>query len=226
MAVAYRDIGQNSGSGTTITVNKPSGVVDNDFLILAIVSSPSTVAAQTPSGWTLQSIVSDAPRDQRLTVFTKTAASESSTWVVTYDSSVTTFGVIVAYSGADTTTPLNTKASAVGSSSTTQTTPSITPSVDNCKIVAIHGIDINESKYPATPDSSPAATERLEGQDTGSWQHGYVQDYDQGTAAAISLDATFSSTAVIWMNWIGAVAPAVGGGTAPSLRTAQSNLRW
>jgi hypothetical protein len=223
----YRDsLQSNNTFGTTITVTKPSGVVDGDFMILALVSQTSTAAAATPSGWTLQSISNDTPRDQRMTVFTKLAASEGASWVVTYDASVDALAVVVAYSSPDPTTPLNTKNVSVGASSTTQTTPSITPSVDNCKIVAIHGIDINETKYPATPDASPAATERLEAINSGNFQQLYVQDYDQATAASVSLDATFSNAAAIWMNWIGAIAPAAGGAPSPSLRTVQSNLRW
>jgi hypothetical protein len=75
----------------------------------------------------------------------------------------------------------------------TISTPSITPSVDGCKVVAIYGVDTSTSPYPATPDSSPAATERIEAFFSTPNQSIYVQDYDQTTAAALALDATFTA---------------------------------
>jgi hypothetical protein len=223
----FRNAVQSFSNATTLTVTKASGIVDGDFMLMSFITASAVTVSSVPSGWTLVGSVTDAPRDQKLFLYWKTAASEPSTWDWVTSSSADKLAVNIAYSSVNTTTPLNTQSGAVGTSSTTQTTPSVTPSVDGCTIVAIYGCDINESKYPATPDASPVATERIEGQNSGGWTHVYVQDYDQATAAAITLDATFSNAATTWVNWAVAVAPAAGGGApSPSLRTVQSNLRW
>jgi hypothetical protein len=224
----YRNSLASSVAGSaTLTVTKPSGVVDGDYMIVAIVVSPETHTVTTiPSGWSWDALGSDAGTAQKLLVYGKTAASEGASWNWVFNSSPpNALAVCIAYSGvAATPFDIDTGAN-LQASSTTQPTDSITPTVDGCTVVGIYALDTSETKYPATPDSSPAATERIEGSNASD-QHIYIQDFTQATAAAVVLQATFSNSAAQWLTYAQAIAPAVGGGAAPSLRTVQSNLRW
>jgi hypothetical protein len=222
----YRNSLASSVSGSaTLTVNKPSGVVDGDYMIVAIIVTPNTrTVSSIPSGWAWDALGTDAPSDQKMLVYGKTAASEGASWNWVFDSAVTdAHAVCIAYSSVAA-TPFNLDTGAnLQTSSATVPTPTITPSVDGCTVVGIYATDTNETKFPATEDSSPAATERIESS-TGAFQHIYIQDFTQTTAAAVILEATFSSTAVQWFSYAQAISPAAGG-AAPTLRTVRSNLR-
>lgn len=68
---------------------------------------------------------------------------------------------------------------------------SVSPVNDNCTILFIAGCDPASSAVSGTPDTSPSATEIFDGKaDSGNWSYGYVQKYEQATAAPISLDAS------------------------------------
>jgi hypothetical protein len=209
---SYRNSLASSVSGSaTLTVTKPTGVVDGDYMITAIIVQSSVRTVNTiPSGWSWDALGSDGPTDQKMLVYGKTAASEGASWNWVFDAAVgNAQAVCIAYSSVAA-TPFNIDTGAnLQASLTTVPTPSITPSVDGCTIVGIYGIDINESKFPATPDSSPACTERIESE-TGGFQHIYIQDFTQTTAAAAVLEATFSNAAAQWFSYAQAIAPAVG----------------
>jgi hypothetical protein len=224
----FRDSLSSTVTGSaTLTVTKPSGVVNGDYMIVAIlVSSDARTVSTIPSGWAWDALGSHAPTAQKMLVYGKTASGEGASWNWVFDSAVTdALAVCIAYSSVAA-TPFNIDSGAnIQASSTTQPTDTITPTVDGCTVVGIYGTDTSESKYPATPDSSPAATERIEASN-GAFQHLYLQDFTQTTAAAVVLEATFSNTAAQWLTYAQAIAPAAGGGGATPLRTTQSNLRW
>jgi hypothetical protein len=194
----FRDVQSSTvTAGTSLVVTKPSATADGDFMVVAIVMPNTRTVSAVPSGWTVAPnlpLVSGSIATT-LYVYTKVAASEASSWTWTLDSATDALAVAVAYSDVQAVTPFNVSGVPVtGAPASTISTPSITPSVDGCKIVAIYAVDTSTSPYPATPDSSPAATERIEAFFSTPNQSIYVQDYDQTTAAAVSLDATFTTT--------------------------------
>jgi hypothetical protein len=213
----FRDVQSSTlTGGTSLVVTKPAAVVDGDFMIVTLLFPDTRSVSAVPSGWTLapNSAVASAAIESEVATYTKTASSEGSSWTWTLDSSTDALAVAIAYSGQHAITPLNVSlATATGTSSTSQFTPSITPSVDGCKIVAIYALDTSVTKFPATDDASPDATERIEAFFSTPSQNIYVQDYDQTTAAAISLDATFSGGASPWINCALAISPS----TAPAV---------
>lgn len=138
MAIAFRSIGavgNSNGGGGACTPGTPAGVVSTDIVIAILTFGGGTSCVITaPSGWTL------AKRQDN-----GTTSGAAAYWalgsVASYAFSVTNVldaisGIAAAYSGVDTTTPMD--ATAVGqnnAASTTVTSPSITTVTANTQIV-------------------------------------------------------------------------------------------
>lgn len=97
MAVSYVGIGTaftNTGSGTSYTINKPSGVAADDLMVAVLAfwtSSASQVTVNAPTGWTIQqNSYKDAGSDQfQVVMMTRTAGgSEPASWSGTIGTSV------------------------------------------------------------------------------------------------------------------------------------------
>jgi hypothetical protein len=194
MAVAYvTGFGQVQAAGSTWTITNSGGFADGDLLLLALATDSAHTISSGLSGWTqVGTTQTDAGVDSSLSVFRKIAASEGASWSVTFGTGETGASYLIAYSGADPTTPINDDAQGSQSAVTAIASPSITPSVPNCMIVHIVGADPIGSNT-ATPDTSPVATERADFSSTSvGWI--YIQEYLQGAAATISLDATAAAS--------------------------------
>ncbi len=198
MTIAYRShtVQNNSGSGT-ITINKPSGVVDNDLLI-AFFSEDSDTPRITATGWTAFSGTGIGTNgtvvvgtSAVLQCFYKVASSEGASWNFTPSASYTGVVGVIAYSGVDTTTPIDVAAGATPASGTTHTSASITPSVVNTMLVGIWMIDSNAANTWSTADM----TERID-QSTGSaaFVTLSVHDLIYGSTSAVTKTATFTAS--------------------------------
>ncbi len=87
-------------SGTSRTINKPSGTTSGDWLILA-VSIDTTASIDTPSGFTLVYNDVDPASNMRLAVFKRKAdGSEGATFTITTASEVAC-GIICRVTGGD-----------------------------------------------------------------------------------------------------------------------------
>src|SRR5947209_8222374 len=106
MAIAHRASkgSNNGGGGTTIVMTVPTGVVDNDVMVMAITVRGGTgTTITTPGGWTLiDSVTSGTALIQSL--YWRVASSEPASYTVTITSNKAS-GVIVAWSGASTSAP-------------------------------------------------------------------------------------------------------------------------
>ncbi len=198
MAIAYRShtVQNNSGSGT-ITINKPSGVIDGDLLI-AFFSEDSDSPRITASGWTAFSGTGIGASGEIvvgtsavLQCFYKVASSEGASWNFTPSASYTGVVGVIAYSGVDTTTPIDVAAGATPASSTTHASASITPSVINTMLVGIWMIDSNGANTWSTGDMN----ERVD-QSTGSsaFVTLSVHDLIYGSTSAVTKTATFTAS--------------------------------
>ena len=198
MTIAYRShtVQNNSGSGT-ITINKPSGVVDNDLLI-AFFSEDSNTPRITATGWTAFSGTGIGASGEIvvgtsavLQCFYKVAGSEGASWNFTPSASYIGVVGVIAYSGVDTTTPIDVAAGATPASGTTHTSASITPSVVNTMLVGIWMIDSNAANTWSTADM----TERID-QSTGSaaFVALSVHDLIYGSTSAVTKTATFTAS--------------------------------
>src|SRR5258706_2389320 len=86
---------------SSLTINKPAGVVDNDTLIAAIYTGGLVFGISPPTGWVFRGRVADTFGKQ-LCVYVKVASSEPSNWTWTFNSPYGTSvieGFVAAYSG-------------------------------------------------------------------------------------------------------------------------------
>lgn len=120
---------------TSVTVAAPSGLTSGDVMLAGIVTRDEA-AITTPGGWTL--VRSDANGTAlRQSVYVRVAGgSEPADYTWTLGEAVAGAGAgIVAYSGVDTTTPVDVQGGQTNSSSSSVTAPSVTTTVTNTRVV-------------------------------------------------------------------------------------------
>jgi hypothetical protein len=187
-SIAFRAASQASGSGTTsLVINKPAGVLSGDFMLAGISinkSSSSDPAITAPSGWSLVRSLPDGL--VRTSVYRRTAgSSEPASYTWTISSAVRVAGGIAAYSGVNTTTPIQLENGAVeGTTDTTShTTPTITTTGSATWLVSIFGDRTGTTSSTWTPPSG--ATERVDVRTTqGTSPNVSLSIHDQGPVTA------------------------------------------
>lgn len=129
-------------AGTSLTVNKPTGVVAGNMLFAHIgwekaAGTPTGGISTPPSGWTL--VADENTTNQASAVYYKIAGSSEPsdyTWsgIDTSDGDQK-FGIIADFPGQAVDTPLNASNSSSQNSTSTATVSTITPSIANCAII-------------------------------------------------------------------------------------------
>lgn len=103
----------NGTAGTSVTVSKPAGTADGDFL-LAFVAETGTGTITPPAGWALIGSVANGS-NVTMAAYWKAAASEGASWTWTLGASVRNWGWVGAYTGVDTSAPIITSGSSTPS---------------------------------------------------------------------------------------------------------------
>lgn len=130
MAIAYRSGSTaGGGSGTNLTINKPTGTVDGDILICSFYQEIGATAVTPPEGWTEVATQANNNANAWVGSFYKRAASEPASWTWTHNSTWR-IGAVACFSGAlETGTAYEAAAGNTGAF-TTITVNSITTTVD------------------------------------------------------------------------------------------------
>ncbi len=126
-----------SGAGGSLTINKPSGVSQDDWMFAGVSVSNSDATLTAPSGWTLVRSITDT---LRLSIYRKKAgASEPSNYTWTTSVNRRMSGGIVAFSGLDDTDPIHLEDGdpESGSASTSHSTPTIMTTIDDTLLLSI-----------------------------------------------------------------------------------------
>ncbi len=132
-----------------LTIATPGGVQAGDVMIAAItVRSSATVTP--PAGWTpVRQSVSGA--DLRQATYVSVAGSPvPASWRFGLASKSVVAGGIAAYSGVNTTTPVETSGAKINLSSTSITAPSVNSTIPGSMLVGVFGTAINATLTPAT----------------------------------------------------------------------------
>ena len=159
-AIAFRAAASAGTTTTTLTINMPTGTVQDDVMVAAFgfrTNQPglsSDIGITPPAGWSLVRRLDNPDTgdgtDNGLVVYLKVAgASEPASyqWSFTCSASCATYGFqaaaggILTFSGVDTATPIDgggTVENGVNTISGAQTTPSVTTTVANTMLVASH----------------------------------------------------------------------------------------
>ncbi len=154
------------GSGTTVTLTKPAGVVSGDVLIAAMnnIGAARSVTS-TPTGWTLikEELVTTAPA-VGLWVFKKVAGgSEPASYGFTFNYDFNGSAGIVAYSGGDDVSIVgNVTTTAGGSSPYSVVAPSVTTPDNDSLLVWVGTLNVPTPTAAATFTPPTGYTERFE----------------------------------------------------------------
>ena len=108
MAITYRANATATFTTTsTLTINKPTGTVENDVMIACLVINPETINS-VPDGWTLlyNSIINGTIAERQYTYWKLAGASEGSSYSWGTTGNTSGRGAIISYDGCDTTTPI------------------------------------------------------------------------------------------------------------------------
>ncbi len=220
MAVALRSVGVSPGArSASCVIVKPAGLTVDDLMIAHVITSTAEDtpgATSAPGGWT--EIRQDAGADLRSALFWKIAVPadvDASDFTFTVDNTPIgdcTIGAISAWTGHDASSPINTNNGQYNASSTTVTSPAITPSVANCMILMLAGIEDNntQSNYAIADDDPGGWAEAYdilttEGSDCAAAM-GYVL---RPETTATGLGTATTSGAVLNVGQLVAIAPEV-----------------
>src|SRR5260221_4669863 len=109
MAIAFRAAASSTNAGsTTIVVNKPTGPLSGDVLIALLYVETTGVVATPPTGWVQRDTLANGTNSFRAYMYTLVCGgSEPSTYTWTLDTTQYNEGVILGFSGVDTTTPVD-----------------------------------------------------------------------------------------------------------------------
>lgn len=211
MSVAIRSNSTYAPSTATSShaVPTPTGFQAGD-LLLTVLTNPVNGSFNALTGWTeladYFTAAGDVNRFDAYVAWKIATGSEGSSVTFTGSTTSRPAGGMVAISGANTSTPIN--ASAGNDQTTTgtaYTTASITPTVDNCLIIAIFfGYLATAATLSFTPNAS--FTEQADIPNTSNGAALEIQYEAQTTATAVSGSATASSTSRRY-SFILAVAP-------------------
>lgn len=141
MAIAFRSLSASAGATvSTITQNKPTGVVSGDVMLAWIYVDTNGTISAAPSGWTQLDSQASATTGQtyNMYVYYKVAgASEPTSYSWTASSPQYCEIALVAFSGVDTTTPIDAHGIRDAGSTASLVTPTITTSAANDCLVAL-----------------------------------------------------------------------------------------
>ena len=170
MAISLRSH-TSYGSGnneTSSTITAPSGIQNDDILLLWVNSSSGTNQTITPpSGFTLIDRTDDGTAEATASYW-KRASSESGNYTVTVGTSAEQSMVMAAYSGCTTlSTPVDVHNAQVNASGTSCTAPSVTTTLDNDQLV-FFGANYRGGITTWTAPSGEVRQEQINGVDNGN----------------------------------------------------------
>lgn len=222
MAVAFRSAGARvSNGGTTVNIPFPAGLAAGDLLLIEVFTAGGGSILTTPSGWTLSvgKITFTGPSGAYGYVLTKIATgSESGTQAVVFNASFLG-GIMSAFSGVDTTTPVDVSASAtLATSGTSAVAPSVTTTKANTLLLHLYWVGAG-SAVSVTPAGGD--TEIYD-----SWDANFSLDIEAATIAQAATGSSGTSTATssAAMNGGGAATVAIAPGSTATTWNGSSTV--
>ena len=134
----------------SLTINKPAGTVQGDALIASIAVRPRAATITAPAGWTLvRRIDNSAGSSNSLAVYYKVAGgSEPASYIWSFSAMTGSAGGIQAFTGVDTTNPIQVENGQTTASDLSHATASVTTTAANTMIVTTHSFSSSASWTP------------------------------------------------------------------------------
>ncbi|HEX9730119.1 MAG TPA: hypothetical protein VGA37_16605, partial [Gemmatimonadales bacterium] len=129
-------------AGANLTINKPTGTVQDDVMIASVAVRPSSSTITPPTGWTLiRTDTWDSGITEILSTYRKVAgASEPASYSWGLTASTGAVGGILSFSGVDTTTPIDVSNGQQVNTGDDVAAPSVTTTVANTMLVTAHAV--------------------------------------------------------------------------------------
>jgi hypothetical protein len=128
----------NNTTATSLVIPAPAGVVSDDVL-LAAVSVRGAPTITPPAGWTLVRLDINSTTMRQAVYVHVAGGSEPASYSFTLSNAQSAAGGIVAYSGVDGTTPIDTHGGQINAASTSITAPSISTTGPDRMLVGFFG---------------------------------------------------------------------------------------
>jgi len=210
----FRNASSVSSSGATVSVTKPTGVVQDDVQLLYAFCDQSGVTLGVTGGaaWTQVGSTQNVTNGDTATcvVFRQVAgASEPASYSVSNSASSATSVIIVAYSGCDTSTPIAAQLATNPNSASPPASPvsiaanAITTTASSQTVVFFAGVDWNSSTAAAFTD--PASTTRRAVETPAQFSSGLACDFVQvsaGTTGTITGTGTLAAASGNYVAWL------------------------
>jgi hypothetical protein len=153
-------VGSTSDGASTarsgITLTRPAGTAAGQVMVAAVSLNDDATVSAAPTGWTL--VREDSVNPIRQVVYVRViGGTEPSSYTWTLSGSRRVAGGITAYSGVDTTTPVDTSAASLNPSGTSVAAPSITTTRDGAMVVELVAVNAEGTVTP--PDGMTEAWE-------------------------------------------------------------------
>lgn len=198
------------GSAQTMTINKPSGTQEDDFM-LAIVASTilsdpdGSTMNSAPSGWTEENEYTNPQNPvsgQHIYIYWKIAGiSEPSSYSWTWTDSCGWGGQIITFRGVDSDTPIHVEGTTDYGNSLDPNTPSITTAEDGSAVISFFVADDDD----ANPGNEPSSTTEIGLTETATGGNGLAINsayYNQTTAGSTG-DRIWTGALGANEEWIG-----------------------
>ncbi|MFZ1575342.1 MAG: hypothetical protein WAT36_08940, partial [Chromatiaceae bacterium] len=194
-APAFQSVATANGTTASLTINNPTGTVQND-LLLATISVRGNTTITPPTGW--QQIQStNNGTSETLGVFYRVAVASdiiATSYTFALGATVGAAGAILRYTGADPKFPIDISAIVTGTS-TAPTAPAVTTTLSDTRVVRIAGI--GDNTLTAVPADSRVNLNYNPGGDGNDVALG-VGDADQSAAGSTGT-AAFTSGNDAWV---------------------------
>ncbi len=150
--IAFRAAATGVSASGSVTINKPTGTVQNDVMVAGIAVRPNTATITAPAGWTLlRSTKQAANTANQLSTYWKLAtASEPASYTFTVGANAGAAGGIASFSGVDPSDPIDVENGQTTASATTSAARTVTTTSTNDMIVTVHGIASSVTWTPPT----------------------------------------------------------------------------
>jgi len=196
------------------TVNKPTGIIDGDFLLIqfGINNTAAGTFTTVPSGWI--PLFTTNPYwltpSNTIAAFYKFASSEPSTWGFVYSATSAASAIVFAASGVDTGSPINILSTMDTGGNATHIAPSITTTVANCIQIAGAIHQSGTTQDLASPAGWTEVGSTYVDGATAAGRIGAIA-HNGNVALGATSTATFTGTqALTGIAWQAALRPAAG----------------
>lgn len=186
-SVRSYDTAFNGGSSATLVLDKPSGTVEGDLLIIIISSDDASVSITPPSGWSTLYDEVDAGSQTASVYYLVAGASEPSTYTVTKDSERAA-GIIIAVQDQG---GISEYASNTGGPSSAAVCPTVTPTESDTLLLRLVSCDGGDGTNPHSQESGYTLLDTISVYSGGCCS---AQHKDHVSGATGTLDVSLSAS--------------------------------